>query len=1023
MKKTASGWLVINSQILFKVKGISSTIAASSLTTSSIITSLDTANYSLTIGGQTITLPSSFTAYWYYDDTQLPGFTVNSSNISTLQTYFNEAAALGLTVEVYYTPITMKKTASGWTSTNSYIYFKVKGITSSISTSSILNSVDTANNTITIGDKTITLPSSLNIYWYYDGSSNVSISNLTDLQSRFNEAQALGLTAEIAFSNLPIKKTATGWTCASSSTIYFNVSGIISNIGAGSPISAVNDNSVTIGGQNIILPPTGTTLYWYDGYNNVAISLAALKVKFDEAEAAGLTVETRYALNIKKTIAGSQFMGTQIYFYTNNTSTINSASLVTDLDTANNSITIGTQTVTLPQDFSISWYYDDAYITGIYTLSDLQAKFDEAKNMGLDVELKSNIAVSKTASGWAFTSPFLTLSVKGIISSIGTGSSVTAASVSGIAIGGQLITLPSTTVIYWRDGASSVMISLADLQAKISEAASAGLTVKAYSGQNIKKGSSGWEYMDSAVNFYMDSGISYISTNSTVTDINKSNNSITIGGQAIMLPSSFSINWYHGGKFISYVTTLDDLESKINEAHESGATVEMYNSISITKTSGNWKFASTGISFNVTGDSSYIATDSAITNVDTSNNTITIGNIDIKLPSSTIIYWYDGSSATQITLTDLYNKYADAESAGAMLKTYSNQTIKNTSSGWQYAGAYAYFSSNIVADSGFSMPSGLKVGDIDDTNKTITIGGQVISMPASAVPIQWYDGISYVTVSLAELHNKLTEAENAGYAVETYGGYVNQTAEGLQFANSSIRFYVNKGTFYINSGSALSDVDSDNATITIGDLAAAISSYTKVYWYDGVLSTQISLAELKNKLTAAQAAGLIVQTYSAGNPYLKKTPDGWLCTSSSIYFRVGTDAAARVTASGNGVVSQNDLDVANKTITVNGITMATPDNGLITFNGSIVYGATTEAMLNNLASLISNNAAVGNLTVVSPGSGTSLTYMASRGWKIETTSSGYSPSLSFTTRASGEFLAYYVTSNVASSSVDITNKT
>jgi len=377
-----------------------------------------------------------------------------------------------------------------------------------------------------------------------------------------------------------------------------------------------------------------------------------------------------------------------------------------------------------------------------------------------------------------------------------------------------------------------------------------------------------------------------------VESIDTVNNTISIGGRSIGI-NDCSLYLESSDGSTSTEVLLTDLDDILQE----GKTIELmdatdvgyfgalgWQSGELSYDAIHWNL--TSLSFRVLTPSAIMPKFSTLEGVDTINGTITIDGQEIYMPSGvTAVTWINGASSESIGLAELRNR----------LDTYTDTIYIVNTNGLPIAetapGRWEFLASSIpqfrIESAVFTMKTGSLLTGVDTVNRTITIGGQTVAVPAGSYTIKWYTRGKYgiynpVTVDIDTLAAMVGETLAAGaYAIVYSNLSALHSSSGWVFGQNTLEFQRLEGSVSINSG-VLSDVNTETKTVTIGGQAIRLQGAYTIHWN----SQTIDIAMLKQKLLETQAMGRYVETSANKGVYAYKVNDGLYNVDADLYFTV-----------------------------------------------------------------------------------------------------------------------------------------
>ncbi|MDD5040670.1 MAG: DUF1080 domain-containing protein, partial [Patescibacteria group bacterium] len=887
-------------------------------TVSGTLNGVDLVNNTLDLGDLKVTYNSSTTI-------RLNG---SSYTAEALKAKLNELQLAGYVIRLTNTETVNKYPNDKWIFEDGDCEFTSEIPSEEIQVGSILNAVNAVGNTVTIGGQLINLTGVTNIRLYDVYGAYITVT-ASELLAKLVAVQGQGRKIETYYYDQDVEHTTAGWKFTSN-TVYFRVVAPQVNIATGAVLDDVNaaSNTVTINGRAIRMREDGCTVQWYDGSNYTEITLAALKTRLDQAAANGMAVETYYYdwdiydkegqwVSIESTV---RFKLVSV------TMNVNTGSLLEGVDNVNRKITIGGQVINLSEDKTIRWYTGSSYET--IDIATLKTRLAEMVAGGSHVELYSSVGITQdTSSAWGLTSSYISFVISSVAPQFNSGSIIEAVnSVSGtVTIAGQVIRMPSSSyTIQWYNGSSYEAITLAELNSRITQAKANGLESQVYNYSLYTQSTQqGLQFTSTTLYFSLVDIGGYITAGSLVTGVDATGGTVTIGGDVVRMPSSYTIQWYTGDSAYETIT-IATLASRLAAAEASGDMVEVYSSNLDTMMNFNgWQFRTTTLKFRTAKSTSQLMPGSLVESLNTTTRVVTIGGQAMTIPASgCTIRWYDGSQYQTVTVEQLNTKIQEAHAAGHDVEVYSsNIAVWNTSSG------YAISSSTInfrVAESSATISANSIVGGINAVGKTITVGGKVLHIDSATTTIQWYNGSAYTTIDIDTLATKIAAVEAAGGKVKiTYSDVAVRNrfdGSGWLVTSSQIRLSNNLGSLTAQPGSKIEAVDATNKTITVAGRTIAMPSSFTVYWYDGSSYTTITLSELSTRLSSAQSSGNGMELFNY-NQAAVETDSGWVFTGSTFYF---TEPIPTGTIYSGSLL--DSVDVSGGTFNIGGQTIKVPSS-------------------------------------------------------------------------------------------------
>ncbi|MCK4463793.1 MAG: hypothetical protein KAU58_05735, partial [Candidatus Omnitrophica bacterium] len=656
--KTETGWLS-TSAISVTQTGI-----AINLKTGSIVDSINIDNQTITIGGQIIKIRDGTNITWITSEGS------KSIDLTGLAEKLNEAATGGEKVEIANNE-NVWIDDSDWEFGTVNLEFKITKSKFTLNYGALLNSIDISGRTITIGGLVMGLPDNIIIEWYMgpEYPSNITIKGL---ETRLNQAHIDEYKVELS-SSIRVQAFASGLKLMEN-TLKFHIEGGSMKIDQKSVLENVDvDNqTITIGGQiigmhedrkdNIIHFRTG------DEYETMH-SLLELKNRLDETHLSGNEIQLTCDLGVK--LYDSGWRSTVHYYHFNvieYTFLIDSdLSIVDSVDIVNQTMTVGGQVIKLqpPGTFEITWY-------GVNNNSDsicfndpgfLKSKIEDAQNLGYNVVFYSGPKVRPTDSGWEFAKGDMCLKILCGRSSLSYGSIIDSIDLSNktMTVGGQTIkALSEDGGVYFYTNtwsSSRETITFEELADKIDQANASGQKITLASSIPIfctgTHGGNEWFAQTDWLYIRVAGPVHRLNEGALLHSVDILNNTMTIGSNVIKISDSTCI------KAVSPTTgeyetlaNLAELKSRLDEVHNNGSVMELYLDAYIAETDTGWKLDQKYIHLvPKAGQPLYFGLEpgSIVQNVNTVDNTITIGGQVIEKPAAYDLIWYENYTEQEMS--------------------------------------------------------------------------------------------------------------------------------------------------------------------------------------------------------------------------------------------------------------------------------------------------------------------------------------------------------------------------------------
>ncbi|MDD5488855.1 MAG: hypothetical protein PHH49_07875, partial [Candidatus Omnitrophica bacterium] len=862
VKTTTQGIEFTSTSLRFALVDIGAYISAGSL-----VTSVDATGGIISIGGEAVHVPgSSYTIYWYTGENSY-----ETVSLSTLAARIASAQASGDVVEIYSSNLETFMNFNGWQFKSTSLKFRAAKSTAQITPGSMVSSVNAATRVLTIGDQTMTIPSSGCTIRWFNGTQYQTIT-VEELNTKIAEAHAAGRNVEVYSSNISVWNTATGYE-VSSSTINFRVAESTGTISADSIVSSIDATArtITIGGKDLHVGDNVTSIQWYNGLAYETVDLTELASRIAEVEAAGGKVKLMYnSIDVRNAYDGSgwQIVPSTIRFSANlGTLTVQTGSKLEDVDADAQTITVAGRAISLPSSYYLRWYNGSSYDT--VTLAELKTRLAAAQAGGNGAEVYyNNQAAVQTDDGWVYsngsylyfteTLPTSNVYSGSILEDIDTANGT-------FTIGGQEIKAPSSSyTIQWNDGITTTNITMAALVQKLTEAESAGRTVRLNSNYSMTWSADGWRFNTTSILFSESYGQATVKVGSLLSGVDATGLSFDINGQTINLPPSYALQWNDG--FQTTNISIAQLVTYFTQASAQGRKVEVYYDFGVNGIGDEWTAVNGAtVRFRVAAGSATINSGSLLQDVNLTGSYITIGGQNVYMPASgCTLKWYTASGESTISLSELKTKLTEAQTGNVTISTYTDFTTSFINGQWTVTASTIKFTE---ISGGATLKVDSVLTGVDADAGTVTIGGRTYSF-ATGARTYFYSGpyyYSFTERTLADIETLLDEAQAQGKTLKVnYNNAATVYENGSWVITGSLYLnYSASSTIYFSTDSLLDGVDPDAGTIQIGGNVANLPTGTYyIRWYYGPGSydyADVTLAELEVLLNEAHSAGDMVE--------------------------------------------------------------------------------------------------------------------------------------------------------------------
>ncbi|MCK4462710.1 MAG: hypothetical protein KAU58_00170, partial [Candidatus Omnitrophica bacterium] len=871
-------------------------------------------------------------------------------SLDELAAKISAVQANGDSVEInysYYSYINYN-TDSGYSFSNNYgeIYFSP--VVSDVAIVGQIEGANAADRTITISGLQLYMPEEVDIVLDDAAVTFEELINALEISNI-----ATGSSETTTTKDLPIRKIDGIWTPRFTCTRFHTTTLLAETC---NEVSGVITSVDTV---------NGTIFVDYFGINlpqNYVLSIDGQNITLAELESYVVSNETLGALtwlcdsSMQYTGAAWVFTGdveAKIAIITkNNTQWVRG--VINDVNTVNNTLTIGEKIIKLPDSYTIKLDNDSL------TLAEFASAY--AANTDNGVFTRVDDAYIKYLDGeWTFTLDsdwmFPTVTDEVMIEARAQNASlyIYPAVLENVDTVNNILTVEGFNIqvspedSFWVDGDKC---NISELAAKLADNNSYGaLTQTSY--VLIHNSYSGGWALDYIASFATKKN-SQSQYTGVVEAVDAISGTITANGMTIKIPDGLPV------RLDGVEVTFAELETAMTLNNNTGA-VTCLNGVSISKIKDDWVCRSSAVTL-VSRKIGIEKLSSKVEAINTIAKTITVRGMTIHVPTEQV--YLDGVCLTLNEFEALWN---DNEAMGGHIWV-NEEYVRYTSEGWVFTGSKIDFCVNGATYAGFEGD----LTDVDTVNSILTIDGLAIRLPS------WYSIlVDGVNVTLSGLADILTSNNSAGILTklktEKYGTYsrIRYTASGgweFIYKYSRVLFSAKYGTMYLSEGK-LTDVDTVNKTLTVNGATVCVPDNVAIL-VDG---NPVNLNELADIFTNNNNMGIMTWLTANSNRKLRYTTDGWVVSDPNMRFISRKEII--VNKLGGNLT---DVDTVNNTLIINNITINADDNVEMTIDGETV---TLEDMPDRLTAINSAGASIW-LDPNSPGMKYAEIGYTQNGWEI-----------------------------------------